>query len=148
MLQQIEAQIRTFKRNKGIRIIAFQKAKLSTTYKLVYCSKPKFEAIQRFVKPQRHLLRHSYVLLAQIGSLLLPFLEIVADSPLLKISRNFRSSQFLKKPNSLPTRQKKSCQLLVINSEPVSTESHNCEFLQQKLYLTLYRAVYKCLVWN
>ena len=84
----------------------FRKHRLSTTYKLVYCSKPKFEAIQRFVKPQRHLLRHSYVLLAQIGSLLLPFLEIVADSPLLKISRNFRSSQFLKKPNSLPTRQK------------------------------------------
>lgn len=126
----------------------FRKHRLSTTYKLVYCSKPKFEAIQRFVKPQRHLMRYSYVLLAQIDSLLLPFLEIVAESPLLKISRNFRSSQSLKKPNSLPTRLKKSCQLLVINSEPVSTESHNCELLQQKLYLTLYCSIYKCLVIN
>lgn len=36
-----KAQIEIFKQNKGIGIIAFQKAKLSTTYKLVYCPNPK-----------------------------------------------------------------------------------------------------------
>lgn len=112
MLQRIEAQIRTFKRNKGIRIIAFQKAKLSTTYKLVYCSKQKFEAIQRSVKPQRHLIRHSYALFRPIASLLPWLPSNRSDSPLLKIWSNFRSSRPQKKPNNLPICPKKDISVI------------------------------------
>lgn len=119
MLQLIEAQRKSFKRNKGIRIIAFQKAKLSTTYKLVYCLKPKFEAIQRFVKPQRHLIRHSYALFQPIASLLPWLPSNRSDSPLLKIWSNFRSSRPPKKPNNLPICRKTTYQLSVIDSEEV-----------------------------
>lgn len=107
MLQRIEAQRKSFKRNKGIRIIAFQKAKLSTTYELVYCSNPKIWAIQRFVKPQRHLIRHSYALFRPIVSLLPWLPSNRSDSPLLKIWSNFRSSRPQKKPNNLPICPKK-----------------------------------------
>ena len=119
MLQRIEAQRKSFKRNKDIRIIAFQKAKLSTTYKLVYCPKPKFEAIQRFVKPQRHLIRHSYALFQPIASLLPWLPSNRSDNPLLKIWSNFRSSRPTKKPNNLPICRKTTYQLSVIDSEEV-----------------------------
>lgn len=148
MLQRIEAQRKSFKRNKGIRIIAFQKAKLSTTYELVYCSNPKIWAIQRFVKPQRHLIRHSYALFRPIASLLPWLPSNRSDSQLLKIWSNFRSSRPQKKPNNLPTHQKRCVSCLSSIPSQLATKSHNCEPSQQELYLTLYRAVYKCLVWN
>lgn len=148
MLQRIEAQRKSFKRNKGIRIIAFQKAKLSTTYELVYCHKPKFEAIQRFVKPQRHRLRHSYALFQPIVSLLPWLPSNRSDSPLLKIWSNFRSSRPQKKPNNLPICRKTTYQLSVIDSEEVFFRISQLRTTTTVVTLTLTPWLYKCLVWN
>lgn len=107
MLQRIEAQRKSFKQNKGIEIIAFKKAQALNDLQACLLLQTEFEAIQRFVKPQRHLIRHSYALFRPIASLLHWLQSNRSDSPLLKIWSNFRSSRPKKKPNNLPICPKK-----------------------------------------